>query len=424
MLKIKKNILSPKLFFLITCCLSFVFHFKIESAEVTLGIEQLFSPEYSHLIKGKKVGLITNHTAINSNGKLTETLLKENAQKYHYSLNALFAPEHGLLGLQYAEENVLKGIDSSGTPIFSLHGQTRRPTPEMLKDINLLIFDIQDIGSRSYTYCSTLFYSMEEAAKLNIPVLILDRPNPLGAIVDGPILEEKWRSFVGYLNVPYCHGLTIGELAQYFNAIYQVKCDLKVIPMKGWKRTMTFDETGLIWIPTSPHIPESETAFYYPTTGLLGELQLVNIGVGYTLPFKIVGAPWIDATSFAQKLNAQNYPGVYFHPFHFRPFFGRFAGKDCHGVLIVVKDAKNYLPVTTQYLIIGMLKSMYPKEFQSSLASSKNRQEMFNKVNGTDEIYHLIENERYLAWKLRSFHSKERSEYLIRRQPYLIQSYD
>lgn len=419
MLEIKNQLLL--LFFIFFCS---YFNPIIRCAEIKLGIEQLFTPTYSHLLKDKKIGLITNHTAIDSNGKLTETLLKENAQKYQYTLKALFAPEHGLLGLQYAEENVLKSQDAFGIPIFSLHGETRRPTPDMLKDINLLIFDIQDLGSRSYTYCSTLFYAMEEAAKLNITVLVLDRPNPLGALVDGPILEEKWRSFVGYLNVPYCHGLTIGELAQYFNGIYQIKCNLKVIPMIGWKRKMTFKETGLMWIPTSPNIPEPETPLYYPTTGLLGELQLVNIGIGYTLPFKVVGAPWIDATSFAQNLNAQNYPGVYFHPFHFRPFFGRFSGKDCHGVLIVIHDPKNYLPVTTQYLIIGMLKSMHPKQFQASLESSKNRQEMFNKVNGTAEIYRIIANEHYFIWKLRDFHIKERSQYLIRRQPYLIQSYE
>jgi uncharacterized protein YbbC (DUF1343 family) len=389
-----------------------------------LGVERLFSPEYQAVLQGKKVGLITNHTAIDSKGSSTIFLFKQNAEKNGYALKALFSPEHGLTGLHYADEKVVDAKDRDGLPIFSLHGSTRRPTSRMLANINLLVFDIQDVGSRSYTYISTLFYAMEEAAKAHIPVVVLDRPNPLGGLlVDGPMLEDKWRSFVGYVNVPYCHGLTIGELAQYFNGEYQIGCDLKVIPMKGWKRSMTFKETGLTWIPTSPHIPEAETAFFYPTTGLLGELQLVNIGVGYTLPFKVIGAPWIDAEQFAQRLNGQNFPGVTFYPFHYRPFFGRFSGKDCHGVLIAIRDPRLYLPVTTQYLLIGMLKSLYPVHFKKALESSRNRQEMFNKVNGTAEVYRIIKEEKYLIWKLKELNKKERENFLVKRRPYLIPSY-
>ncbi len=397
--------------------------FFCESA-VEVGVEQLFSPAYQSILNGKKIGLITNHTAIDSQGYSTIDLLKKNAKIYHYQLKALFAPEHGLMGLQYADETVKDMQDVDGIPIYSLHGETRRPTAAMLKGLNLLIYDIQDLGSRSYTYSTTLFYVMEEAAKARIPVLVLDRPNPLsGLIVDGPLLEEKWRSFVGYVNVPYCHGLTIGELAHYFNSEYRVGCQLTVIPMKGWKRHMTFADTRLTWIPTSPHVPEAQTAFYYPTTGLLGELQLVNIGIGYTLPFKVMGAPWIDAEQLAQQLNGQQFPGVYFHPFHYRPFFGRFAGQTCHGVLIVITDAHVYLPVTTQYLLIGMLKSLYPDAFQKALNASNQRQQMFNKVNGTAEVYRILKEEKYITWKLRALHQKERTEYLIKRQTYLNPAY-
>lgn len=186
---------------------------------------------------------------------------------------------------------------------------------------------------------------------------------------------------------------------------------------------MSFAKTGLKWVPTSPHVPEAETAFYYPTTGLLGELQLVNIGIGYTLPFKVVGAPWINAKRFAEHLNGQKFPGVYFHPFHYRPFFGRFSGKDCHGVLIMITDPQTYLPVTTQYLIIGMLKSLYPTAFKKSLEASAKRQEMFNKVNGTAEVYRIIREEDYIVWKLRSLHQSEREEYLEKRRKYLIPDY-
>ncbi len=391
---------------------------------VQLGVDRLFSLSYQPILKGKQIGLITNHTGIDSKGNSTIDLFKQNEKAFGYKLKALFAPEHGLTGLQYASESVAHDRDSDGLPIYSLHGSTRRPTSAMLKGITLLVYDIQDLGSRSYTYSSTLFYVMEEAAKAQIPVLVLDRPNPLGGlVVDGPMLEKEWRSFVGYINVPYCHGLTIGELAQYFNGEYQIKCDLTVIPMQGWKRKMTFEETGLTWIPTSPNIPESRTAFYYPTTGLLGELQLVNIGVGYSLPFKVVGAPWINANQFAQHLNAQHFPGVYFYPFHYKPFFGRFAGEACHGVLIDITDPRAYLPVTTQYLLMGMLKTLYPSAFQQALEQSHRCQEMFNKVNGTAETYRLLKEEKYLVWKLRGIHQNEKNRYLQKRQTYLIADY-
>jgi uncharacterized protein YbbC (DUF1343 family) len=393
-------------------------------AEVQLGIDCLFSKKYESLLRGKKIGLVTNHTAINGERQTSIELFKTNAKKYNFTLNVLFAPEHGLNGAQHAEEKVQNGRDRDGLLIYSLHGETRRPTEEMLKGLNLIVYDIQDIGSRSYTYISTLFYVMEEAAKRNIPVIVLDRPNPInGLTVDGPLLEDKWKSFVGYVNVPYCHGMTIGELAKYFNAENKVACNLTVIPMNGWNRSMTFSETGLAWIPTSPNIPEAETVFFYPTTGLLGELQMVNIGVGYTMPFKLVGAPWIDAKQFAKHLNEQKFPGVYFHPFFYRPFFGRFSHEDCEGVLIMVTDHKKYLPVSTQYLILGGLKSLYPVDFQKALLASAKREEMFNKVNGTAEVYRIIKEEKYVTWQLRDLHKKERSAFLQKRKAYLLPEY-
>lgn len=402
----------------------FLLIFRSSYAQVQVGIDCLFSKTYEELLRGKKIGLVTNHTAINCQRQSSIDVFKNNSQAYRYTLHALFAPEHGLNGAQYAEEKVQNGRDIDGLPIYSLHGTTRRPTQEMLKDLTLIVYDIQDIGSRSYTYISTLFYIMEEAAKLGIPVIVLDRPNPLnGLTVDGPILEEKWKSFVGYVNVPYCHGLTIGELAQYFNGENKVSCNLTVIPMKGWNRSMTFADTGLVWIPTSPNIPEAETVFFYPTTGLLGELQMVNIGIGYTMPFKLVGAPWINAQEFAKQLNGQKFPGVYFHPFYYRPFFGRFAHEDCEGVLIMVMDHRSYLPVSTQYLILGTLKSLYPVDFQRALLASSKREEMFNKVNGTAEVYRIIKEEKYVTWKLRDLHKKERAAFMQKRKSYLLQAY-
>lgn len=405
--------------------LLFLFHLiHLEAAQVTLGIDRLFTKEYESVLRGKRIGLITNHTAVNADLRSSLEILKSRAASNGYTLAALFAPEHGLFGNHYASEKVADEQDPDGIPIYSLHGDHRKPTSTMMQNLELLIYDMQDIGSRSYTYVSTLFYVMEAAAKYNVPLLVLDRPNPInGLLIDGPVLEDEWRSIVGYINVPYCHGMTVGELALYFNGEYHVNCPLTVIPMKGWRRAMSFADTGLKWIPTSPHIPEASTALYYPTTGILGELHLVNIGIGYTLPFKVVGAPWIDAAFFAQRLNDQHFPGVYFYAFHYRPFFGKFANEDCHGVLIVITNPSLYLPVTTQYLLIGMLKSLYPKQFQAISALTQQQINLFNKVNGTAEIYQILKQDTYVAWKLRDFHKKERIEFHTRREKYLLTDY-
>lgn len=393
--------------------------------KVSVGADLLFSENYVGKLTKKRIGLITNHTAVNQNMESTISLLKKNAKKYDYKLTALFAPEHGITGASYASEQIHDHFDDDLIPIYSLHGKTRRPTDEMLKQVDLLIYDIQDIGSRSYTYITTLFYCLEEAAKRHIEVIVLDRPNPInGIVIDGPMLNEDLRSIVGYINVPYCHGMTIAELAQFFNAEYKIHCDLSVVKMKGWNRKMSFQDTGLSWIPTSPNIPEATTPFYYPMTGLLGELQIVNIGIGYTLPFKILGSPWINAKEFTQKLNEQKFPGVYFEPFYFKPFYGRFKNEECQGTLIIVTNPLIYKPVSTQYLLIGLLKSLYPHQFDEAIKESKGREEMFNKVNGSKEIYRIITELKSIVWKLRGFQEKERLEFAELRKKYLIPEYE
>lgn len=373
------------------------------------------------MLKGKKVGLITNHTGVDRNLKPTFHLLLENAKTY--SVVALFSPEHGLNGNAYASEKVVDSKTKEGFRIYSLHGKTRRPTEAMLKDLDILIYDIQCIGSRSYTYLTTLCYVMEEAAKRKVPILIFDRPNPLGGnIVDGPMLDQEKRSFIGYINVPYCHGMTIGELAKLFNEEYQIGCDLMVIPMKGWNRSMSYQDTGLTWIPPSPHIPEPDTPFFYPSTGILGELKIASIGVGYTLPFKVVGAPWIDADEFAEKLNAQNLEGVVFIPFHFRPFYGLYKGEDCQGVKIQITEQQRYHPLNVQYLILGMLKSLYPKEFHARLEKSASSAKLFSQANGTDQVYQILKEEKYAVWKLLNLGKEDRERFIKKRKKYLIYS--
>lgn len=386
------------------------------AASVQLGIDRLFEEGHYSLLDNKRVGLVTNHTGVNSQLRSTFEIFKEKT-----NLVALFTPEHGLDGASYAAEKVnhqAKGKIS----IYSLHGDTRRPTEEMLKGIQVLVYDMQEIGCRSYTYVSTLCYVMEEAAKQKIPLLVLDRPNPMGGeMIDGPLLEDKWRSFVGYLNVPYCHGMTIGEIALFFNREYHIGCNLHIIPMKGWKRTMTFAQTGLHWIPTSPYIPESDTPFYYASTGILGALGVVNIGIGYTLPFKIVGAPWIKGDEFASKLNEQNLPGVKFIPFSFKPFYGKFKGKYCQGIKILITDPQRYSPLSVQFMLIGLLKSMYPQSFQTHLSQmTKEARDLFSKVNGTDYILHLVEKEKFIAWKLISYDKKQREDFIKKRRQYLL----
>lgn len=400
------------------CFLSnWVFCFSLVGMQVQLGVDCLF--EKSHLVKlhNKKIGLITNQTGVNSH--LCSTI--EAFFNRNIPLVALFAPEHGLYGLEQAGVEV-DSHTVRGLPVYSLYGKTRRITSGMLQGIDLLVFDIQDIGCRSYTYLTTLCYVLEEAAKHKISVMVLDRPNPMGGlIVDGPMLEEKWRSFIGYINVPYCHGMTIGELACYFNQEYQIGCDLEVIPMKGWQRTMSFKDTKLCWIPTSPNIPEAETALFYATTGILGELGIVNIGVGGPLPFKIVGAPWINANQFAKQLNAQKLPGVIFHPFYYRPITGLYHSENCQGIIIFVLDHKVYKPTTAQYMILGLLKSLYPQQFTTKLKQVElKKRDNFCKANGNEYMFEELMRDQYVAWKFIGYQLKDRQNFLTKRKFYLL----
>lgn len=217
--------------------------------------------------------------------------------------------------------------------------------------------------------------------------------------------------------------MTIGELARFFNEEYKVGCQLTVIPMKGWKRSMTFEQTGLSWIPTSPQIPESDTPFFYPTTGLIGHCSIANIGIGYTLPFKLIGAPWINAEQLASTLNQQKLSGVHFQPFYFKPFFGKFKLQDCQGIRIVITDVSKFQPITTQYTLLGVLKNLYPKEFEEALLgvqTSRNKRDVFNKLNGNEEVLKILLEEPYVIWKLRDMCVKARTAFLPIREKYLL----
>ncbi len=394
---------------------------KVHSVEV--GLDLVFTAPYNEQLKGKKIGLITNHTAVNKRFETSVFAFLKEQKASEYELIALFAPEHGIDGDTHAGKHVHSTKSEEGLPIHSLHGETRRPTAQMLKGISLLVFDIQDIGSRSYTFATTLYYVMEEAAKQKIPVVVLDRPNPInGLIVDGPMLEQDFRSFIGYLNIPYCHGMTIGELANFFNEEYKIGCALSVVPMKGWKRWMNFEDTGLHWIPTSPNIPEATTPCFYPITGLLGDMRFVSIGIGYTLPFKVVGAPWIHPKKFAAALNAKGLPGVHFYPFHFQPTSGSFVQKPCKGVLLKITNPRSFLPVTTAFAIMCGLKEQYPKQMAKAIKDLKAKPELFYKACGTNKIIELLEQEKPFS-KLAALHSKERQKFVELRKKYLYPDY-
>ncbi|MFN8241181.1 MAG: DUF1343 domain-containing protein [Bacteroidales bacterium] len=351
------------------------------------GIEVLESQGFN-ILKGKKVGLITNPTGIDRHFRSTTDILSKAGG---VSLVALYGPEHGVRGDFQAGEKVTTVTDPvTGLPVYSLYGSTRKPTAEMLKGIDVLVYDIQDIGSRSYTYISTLGLAMEAAAENKIKFIVLDRPNPLGGeIVEGPLVEDKFISFVSQYPVPYIHGLTVGELAIYLNntglLAGHVKCELEVVKMKGWKRDMLFDETGLPWVPSSPHIPHAATALYYPSTGILGELYVASIGVGYTLPFELCAAEWVNADSLADNLNKLILPGVVFRPVHYKPYYSVSQGKAVHGVQIHLTTPSVAPLGLIQFYVLQEMHKLNPSKDVFSLCE-KSRLDMFDKVCGTDKV--------------------------------------
>ena len=306
-------------------------------------------------------------------------------------LVALYAPEHGVRGDYYAGDNVLNTQDEkTGVPVYSLHGKTKKPTKEMLQNVDLLIYDIQDIGSRSYTYIRTLGLAMEAAAENNIKMVVLDRPNPLGGnIFEGPLVEEKFTSFVSQYPITYVHGFTVGELATFLNEegllSNGVKCDLEVVEMEGWNRDMSFEDTGLQWVASSPHIPHASSAYFYPVSGILGELYYISIGVGYTMPFELFAAEWIDAQQFSDRMNALELPGVLFRPIHYRPYYSTSKGELIHGVQVHITDLKTIPLSLIQFYVLQELHVLYPEKNIFELCG-ENRLAMFDKVCGSDAI--------------------------------------
>ncbi len=355
------------------------------------GIEVLAEQNFG-ILMNKRVGLITNATGVDRGYRSTIDILNESP---NVNLTSLFGPEHGVRGDRGAGEYVHFYMDEkTKLPVFSLYGETRKPTQAMLKNVDVLIFDIQDIGCRSYTYISTLGLCMEAASELGIEVVVLDRPNPLGGDhVEGNLVQDGYHSFVGQYSIPYVYGLTVGELAKMLNSekllTGGVTCDLTVIPMDGWKRSMTFQETGLPWIPTSPHIPHDDTPFYYVGTGILGELGVFSNGVGYTLPFRIIGAPWINGEILAKEMNEAGLSGVTFRPITYKPYYGYGRGKSLSGVQIHYDDSKQADLMSIQFKFLEVHHKLYPNKNPFKLAETS-RLVMFDKVTGTSKVREIF----------------------------------
>src|SRR5438876_7029032 len=331
------------------------------AARVQAGLDVLEAQKFAPL-RGKHVGVITNHTGLDSQGRSTVDVL---LHATGVQVVALFSPEHGLAGRN--DENVTSSKDpSTGLPVYSLYGETRRPTEEMLKGIDALVFDVQDAGVRFYTFTATMAYCMEEAAKHNIAFFVLDRPNPLGGeVIEGPILDADKTSFVGYFPIPVRYGLTIGELAQFFNAENHIGADLHVVSMRNWHRNYFFESTGIKWIPPSPNLRTIKGSILYPGIEILQSAG-VSVGRGTQTPFEEFGAPWMNGDEVAAALNARNLPGVRFAGQPFIPIAGLYSGQRCGGVSIKITDRFKVRSMRMGLEIAAILQKLYPKQFEIS----------------------------------------------------------
>ena len=372
-------------FLTLVCLVSF-----LGMAQVKPGVETLRDGGFAQL-KGKRVGLITNPSGVDNNLKSTIDILSEAKD---VKLTALYSPEHGVRGDIYAGAKVDTYVDQkTGVTVYSLYGKNKKPSAEMLKDVDVLIYDIQDNGCRSFTFISTMGLCMESCAENDKEFMVLDRPNPLSGLkVEGCLVEDGFYSLVSQFPIPYLYGLTPGELALMLNdgmLKSGKKAKLTVVPMTGWRRKMTFDQTGMPWILPSPHQPYPQSAVYYPATGIIGELYNISIGVGYTMPFQLICAPWIEADKFCDRMNALNMKGVVFRPIHIKPYYSQSKGENIQGVQLYITDVLAANLTMIQFYAMEVLAEMYPNKRlldEDGQGTLGNRWNMFDKVCGTNKI--------------------------------------
>ena len=356
------------------------------------GVEVLRERGFAGL-EGRRVGLVTNPSGVDRHLQSTIDILFEAPE---VNLVALYGPEHGVRGDVYAGGKVEDTKDeTTGLPVFSLYGATRKPTPEMLEGIDVMVYDIQDVGVRSYTFISTLGLVMEACAAKGIEVMVLDRPNPLGGNkIEGCYVEQPFNSFVSQYRIPYVYGLTVGELAVMINEEGlnrgqkgdrdPVKCKLTVVPMEGWTRDMLYEDTGLPWVLPSPNIPFKESPIYYASSGICGELYgFMNIGIGYTLPFQLFGALWLDPEKLKEKLESYELPGISFRTIWYKPYFGSLSGKLVKGLQFFFTDYEKARLTDTQFYVMQAVAELYPDKKAFEVANGIG---LFDKVCGTDYV--------------------------------------
>jgi len=393
------------------------------SAKIKLGIDVLIESDFE-ILKDKKILLLTNNTGRTSNGELSVNAFLNTSR---CKIIGLLTPEHGFFTTVPAGEHV-SNDKIFGLPTYSLYGSSRKPSQSVLKECTAVVIDIQDIGIRSYTYISTIFKTMQACLQNNLPVFVLDRPNPLGGeIVDGNIVEKGRESFVGIAPISYIHGCTIGELAEMFNnegwlsgknSAAKTKCNLTVIKMENWHRSMEFEETGLNWYPTSPHIPTVNSIRGAALLGAFGELGIISIGIGTTLPFQYIGSPEFNTESVIKEINKIIFAGIQFNPIEYQPFYGMYSGKQCNGLFLTFFKDKNFRPYTSGIIIFSILANIYPNLFSKDKLKD-NSVEMFNKVTGTEEILKALINKKSND-ELRKLTNKGYEEYKKIRQKYLL----
>lgn len=394
-------------------------------AQVKPGVETLRDGGFAQL-KGKKVGLITNPSGVDNNLKSTIDILSE---AEGVDLVALYSPEHGVRGDIYAGAKVDTYVDKkTGVKVYSLYGKNKKPSKEMLNDVDVLIYDIQDNGCRSFTFISTMGLCMEACAENGKEFMVLDRPNPLSGLkVEGCLVEEGFFSMVSQFAIPYMYGLTPGELALMLNDGMLKdgkKAKLTVVPMTGWHRYMTFDQTGMPWILPSPHQPYPQSAVYYPATGIIGELYNISIGVGYTMPFQLICASWIEADKFCDRLNALNLKGVVFRPIHIKPFYSQSKGENIQGVQLYITDVLDAELTMIQFHAMEILAEMYPDKRlldENGQGTLGNRWRMFDLVCGTNKIrlefsknYKVADIKEYWDKDVDAFKEKSKKYYLYK----------
>lgn len=356
---------------------------------VKLGIENITN--YLEYFKGKNVGLITNPTGVNSKFESTIDILRK-----HTNLVALFSPEHGVRGNIQAGEKLETYIDSkTQIPVYSLYGSTKKPTKETLENIDILCFDIQDVGSRFYTFIYTMAYAMIACSEHKIPFVVFDRPNPInGVTVEGNMLDLNYRSFIGYYPITQRYGLTIGETANLFNEEYGINCELLVVEMNGWKREMMWDDTNLPWVFPSPNIPTVDTTLVYNATCVF-EGTNISEGRGTTKPFELVGAPWLDPDILSERLNKHELKGVCFRPLYFTPTFSKHKDKMCGGVELVITDSDAFETVKTGWTMLYEIKDLSNDKFKYGAPYTSGGHPMIDLNNGNsflrEETYSLDE---------------------------------